>query len=236
MKDYMYKSGKTLINGKPLKVTEEEQLKPQFDQDLEAHDLYWQKLKTRALAILLAGVVGLNAYGIYKWAKNTPEQPEKPAISYDVNEYVEPIEEVRYVVPEGYTLEYIDGVPVAVKRTTETIQATAHVIYTAPEGYILDGDKCINPADGTVIDAKSITVYSAPSGWTLDGAKCTRTIIETADVATVTTYAAPEGYILIGDKCYKIDSDTPDYAAPEGYIRDGLKCTIDTEAQQSKSR
>lgn len=236
MKDYMYKSGKTLINGKPLKVTEEEQLKPQFDQDLEAHDLYWQKLKTRALAILLAGVVGLNAYGIYKWAKNTPEQPEQPAISYDVNECVEPIEKIQYVVPAGYSLEYIDGVPVAVKRTTETMPATVHKMYTAPSGYILNGDKCINPVDGTEISATVVTTYSAPSGWTLDGTKCTRTIVETANVATVTTYAAPEGYILVGDKCYKINSNTPDYAAPEGYIRDGLKVTRDPEATQGKSR
>ena len=45
-----------------------------------------------------------------------------------------------YTVPQGYALEYVDGKPRGVK--TVTCNATATTTYSAPEGYVLIGNKC----------------------------------------------------------------------------------------------
>ncbi|MBQ4031029.1 MAG: hypothetical protein II625_04670 [Bacilli bacterium] len=199
-----------------LKVTKEEEFKTQYDKDIEENDLYWKRLKTRALAVLLAGVIGLNAYGIYKWAKNSPEPTKEPSISYDVTDCVEPEVVTRYVAPSGYTLTWIDGVPYAIKEITTKVSPTkvqtedGKTIYTAPAGYVL------TTIDGEPVAVSTEKIMISPS--------------------VVTEYKAPEGYILVGDKCYKIDSDTPDYAAPEGCTREGLKCTKDSEATQGKGK
>ena len=180
MKEYNY-------NDEPLKVTEEETYKTPYEQDLEEYYRKTKRLKNIALSVLVAGVLALNGYGIYKnMTKPEPIITDEYGITYefDENDWVEPIVNTRYVVPSGYSLTWIDGAPYAVKDTKVYGNITT---YTTEDGK---------------------TTYAAPSGFMLAyengqpvAVKLTRT---TVDVATVQEYSAPEGFVLVGDKCYRI--------------------------------
>ena len=180
MKEYNY-------DERPLKVTEEETYKTPYEQDLEEYYRKTKRLKNIALSVLVAGVLALNGYGIYKnITKPEPIITDEYGITYEYDEkdWVEPTVNTRYVAPAGYTLTWIDGAPYAIKDTKVYGNITTH---TAEDGK---------------------TIYTAPAGFMLAyengqpvAVKLTRT---TMSPATVQEYSAPERYVLVGDKCYRI--------------------------------
>ena len=166
------------LNRERQKVTNEENL-----------NLSNKNLKKYTLVALGALVLGLNIYGVSKYV-NKPTEPSFEsdyAYSFDINEtdWCEPIENVRYLAPNGYTLEYIDGVPKAVKTTISYANVT------------------------TITNSEGVITYSAPTGYSIENRDGQLVAVkqekEIVDVVTVTEYSAPEGYMLIGDKCFKIN-------------------------------
>lgn len=47
-----------------------------------------------------------------------------------------------YTAPEGFTLQNTEEKVIAVKETTERVAPIATTVYTAPEGYVLIGNRC----------------------------------------------------------------------------------------------
>ena len=133
-----------LLNGKPLRVTGEEQL-------------YMAKKaieKARLLA-LLSIVLGLSSLSLGVTNMVMHQTDDYMGTEYYKYQTAEPVEETQYTAPAGYTLEYRNGEAYAVKHvirtepgtnetktTTEVRAADTVTTYSAPEGYILIGDKC----------------------------------------------------------------------------------------------
>jgi len=145
MNNYDNEGRITKLNGKPLKVTKEETFRNYYEEELVRHNRKMRKLKDIALAVLLAGVVALNGYGIYKYFNQPAPKPESDyAYGFDIDEtdWCEPIYTVRYVAPSGYTLDGAHCYKYNENGEKSVINATAVYEMKAPEGYVLIGDKC----------------------------------------------------------------------------------------------
>ncbi len=145
MKNYNNEGSITRLNGKPLKVTKEETFRNYYEEELVRHNRKMKKLKDIALAVLLAGVIALNGYGLYKYFNQPEKTPNSDyAYGFDIDEtdWCEPITVVRYVAPEGFIRDGAHCYKYDENGEKIVINATAVYEIAAPEGYVLIGDKC----------------------------------------------------------------------------------------------
>ena len=155
-----------------------------------------------------------------EWSNWQTEKVEKDELT-NVEEKVEKIEDGKEVVtktndysmaatynetigcPAGYN-EY-NGI--CRKRTQgETIPANISS-YSCPDGYELDGTKCV----GSVNQLGAIPKYRCPYNngnieFELDGSKCKTYYAEYTQKQTNRYYTCPNGYSLSGDRCYTYES------------------------------
>ena len=116
-----------LLNGKPLKVTSED-------------PLYMSKQATKKarLLALLAIVTGLSSISLGVTNIVMHQTDNYMGTKYYKYQTAEPMVETQYFAPAGWTLSGTT----ATRYITETRSADTITTYSAPEGYILIGDKC----------------------------------------------------------------------------------------------
>jgi len=132
------------LNGKPLKVT-----------GVEPLYMVEEAIERAKLLGLLAIVTGLISLGLNITNIVMHQTDDYMGTEYYKYQTAEPVEETQYTAPAGYALEYRNGEAYAVKHvirtesgtnetkaTTEVRRADTVTTYSAPEGYILIGDKC----------------------------------------------------------------------------------------------
>lgn len=102
--------------------------------------------------------------------------------------------------PKESSTVQVDKKDIVKGGKTKTKDATTSKKYSCPEGYILDGKKCVKTQTG-VRGATKTTTTKCPEGYVIVNGECLRKTTTVRTATKTTTTKCPEGYVIKNGEC-----------------------------------